>query len=98
MFGIITTAAYVHVKTDVANAIAYPLYVLYGYGFGCNIASWIMGFFSVLLLAWPIVDEYPHVLSPYLPTVPPPLRKHASSKQLHDADLPVVSEDPVDTA
>ncbi len=70
--GIITTAAYVAVKAALVDAISRPLYVLYGYGFGLNIVSWCLGVFTVLLLGWSIVDEYPHYLSPYLPPVAHP--------------------------
>ena len=45
--GIIATAAYVNVKRSLAGEVPLPFYVLYGYGFGCNIVSWLMGFFTV---------------------------------------------------
>lgn len=78
-FGIITTAAFTTVKHSWAKDLLGFNYLLYGRGYGCNIVSWIMGFFCMVVLFWPLVEEHPHVLSPYLPKVPPRPKKNPTT-------------------
>jgi hypothetical protein len=74
-FSIITTAAFTAVKKSWEKDLRGGNYLLYGPGYGFNIASWILGVFCVVLLLWPLVPEYPHALSKWLPPVPPPKPK-----------------------
>jgi hypothetical protein len=76
-FGIITTAAFTTVKHSWAKDLLGFNYLLYGRGYGCNIVSWIMGFFCMVMLFWPLVEEHPHFLTPFLPKVPPRPKKAA---------------------